>query len=133
MPLTTIPTIKESELDEFLQLFNLKTLRSISLNLYNGKGSGYTELPNGGHISHRKFEMEVPTVEAMKVGLEGVEHNQVQRCKLHFERSKNRYTSITFDLLSREISVDDALDLFDMQKMLDYCDKKDIYKLSIKF
>lgn len=133
MSLAIIPTVKESELDEFLQLFTMKTLSSISLVLYNGTGSGYTELPNGGHIAHRKFEMEVPTIEAMKIGLECVDHNQVQRCKLHFQKQKNRYVSVTFDLLAREISVDDAVDLFDMQKMLEYCRKKDIYKLSIKF
>lgn len=128
MVLRSIPSFEEKDLDEFFSLFDMSKLDGILLKVYNGTPSSYVELPNGGHVLQRKYEVFVKSVKDMRDALEVIDHNQVESCDLSFKVNGTSPT-ILFKMLERELHIDDVPGFFDMNKILAFCRKNDIYKL----
>jgi hypothetical protein len=120
-----LETLVEADLIDFLKIFKSSSIESIDVNLYNGTHTGHTELPNGGHIEHRKVSLTVSAVDYLASALESVDYNQVQKCSV----SLRERGYVTLDLISREASA--GFSLKELPALLEFCKTKDIRKLTL--
>lgn len=127
---TILPSLEEKVVDLFLHLFESEQIQSIELDLYNGTGTGYTELPNGGHIEHRRFSLVVKAVEHLQPALESVDYNQVQKCCVSFQEGGS-YRSVTLDLLERKVV--GAFPLHKIETLLRFCQENEITSCFLRF
>jgi hypothetical protein len=120
-----LETLVEADLIDFLRIFKSSSIESIDVGLYNGTHTGHTELPNGGHIEHRKVSLTVSAVDHLASALESVDYNQVQKCSVYLGDRQ----SITLDLISREATA--SFSLKELAALLEFCKNKEIRKLTL--
>lgn len=128
--LKTLSPLTKDDMFEFLELFQKETISSVELKLYNGTGSGYTELPNGGHISHPHMKLFVRGVDYIQPGLDSVEHNQIQECRVQLYGSTE---SAQLDLISKKMRMTGNFPSGELETIVAFCRAKEIRECVLCF
>jgi hypothetical protein len=116
-------------MNAFLALFPTETITSIYLNLYNGTGSGFTELPNGGHIEQNAMTLHVLRIQDLKPALDSITYNQIQKCSLSFKENNNA----TLNLLERSLSLSGIWPMEILSALIKFCKENEVRKLTMCF
>jgi hypothetical protein len=102
MVMRTIYPLDINDLRAFVKLFDVSTISSIELKLYNGTTTRFQEFSDlGVTLTQTNFELTGKNLATIEKALERVDYNQIQSASVRLMPS---YNTCFLNMLSREVT-----------------------------